>query len=405
MSSPADPRRTPRVDSAQIGPDEVPPAEGQKRAASHASAESTSGTNQPVDGNGNGHGGGVATAPRATVTGANRLGLLRDVYKGSATTLCAGCGHNAITNHIIKAFYDYGVNPYYLAKMSGIGCSSKAPDYFVSKAHGFNSVHGRMPSVATGTLLANRNLLALGVTGDGDTASIGIGQFMHLVRRNVPMIYIIEDNGVYGLTKGQFSATADIGSTLKTGAPNQLPPFDCCALALKWGATLVARSFSGDKKQLQTILKAAIAHKGLSVIDVISPCVTFNDHDGSTKSYSYVKDHEEALHELDFVPFFEDIAVEIPEGEVTDVELHDGSRLRIRKLERDYNPTDRLAALAALEESAAKGEVLTGLLYLNTTNPTFIELLNLVEEPLATLPESRVRPSRAALDEVMEELR
>ncbi len=332
----------------------------------------------------------------------NRIGLEVLNYKGSKTTLCAGCGHNSISERIVECFYELGVEPWKVAKLSGIGCSSKSPAYFLGESHGFNSVHGRMPSVATGTLLANRNLLALGVTGDGDTASIGIGQFMHLVRRNVPMIYIIEDNGVYGLTKGQFSATADIGSTLKTGAPNQLPPFDCCALALKWGATLVARSFSGDKKQLQTILKAAIAHKGLSVIDVISPCVTFNDHDGSTKSYSYVKDHEEALHELDFVPFFEDIAVEIPEGEVTDVELHDGSRLRIRKLERDYNPTDRLAALAALEESAAKGEVLTGLLYLNTTNPTFIELLNLVEEPLATLPESRVRPSRAALDEVME---
>jgi 2-oxoglutarate ferredoxin oxidoreductase subunit beta len=306
---------------------------------------------------------------------------------------------------IVECFYDLGVEPWRVAKLSGIGCSSKSPAYFLGQSHGFNSVHGRMPAVATGTLLANRNLLALGVTGDGDTASIGLGQFMHLVRRNVPMIYIIEDNGVYGLTKGQFSATADIGSTLKTGAPNQLPPFDCCALALKWGATFVARSFSGDKKQLQTLLKAAIAHKGLCVVDVISPCVTFNDHDGSTKSYSYVKDHEEALHELDFVPFFADIAVEIPEGEVTDVELHDGSHLRIRKLEREYNPTDRLAALAALEEAAAKGEVLTGLLYVNTSNPDFIEQLNVVEEPLATLPQSRIRPPKAALDEVMEELR
>jgi 2-oxoglutarate ferredoxin oxidoreductase subunit beta len=335
----------------------------------------------------------------------NRIGLEVLNYKGSKTTLCAGCGHNSISERIVECFYELGVEPWRVAKVSGIGCSSKSPAYFLGESHGFNSVHGRMPSVATGTLLANRNLLALGVTGDGDTASIGIGQFMHLVRRNVPMIYIIEDNGVYGLTKGQFSATADIGSTLKTGAPNQLPPFDCCALALKWGATFVARSFSGDKKQLQTILKAAIAHKGLCVVDVISPCVTFNDHDGSTKSYSYVKDHEEALHELDFVPFFEDISVEIPEGQVTDVELHDGSHLRIRKLERDYNPTDRIAALAALEEAAAKDEVLTGLLYLNTSSPTFIELLNLVDEPLATLPQSRIRPSPAVLDEVMEELR
>ena len=335
----------------------------------------------------------------------NRIGLEVLHYKGSKTTLCAGCGHNSISERIVECFYDLGVEPWRVAKLSGIGCSSKSPAYFLGQSHGFNSVHGRMPAVATGTLLANRNLLALGVTGDGDTASIGLGQFMHLVRRNVPMIYIIEDNGVYGLTKGQFSATADIGSTLKTGAPNQLPPFDCCALALKWGATFVARSFSGDKKQLQTLLKAAIAHKGLCVVDVISPCVTFNDHDGSTKSYSYVKDHEEALHELDFVPFFEDIAVEIPEGQVSDVTLHDGSHLRIRKLEREYNPTDRLAALAALEEAAAKGEVLTGLLYVNTSSPDFIEQLNVVEEPLATLPQSRIRPPKAALDEVMEELR
>jgi 2-oxoglutarate ferredoxin oxidoreductase subunit beta len=228
---------------------------------------------------------------------------------------------------------------------------------------------------------------------------------MHLVRRNMPMIYIIEDNGVYGLTKGQFSATADLGSTLKTGTHNDLPPFDCCALALKWGATFVARSFSGDKKQLQAIIKTAIAHKGLSLIDVVSPCVTFNDHEGSTKSYSYVKEHEEALHELSFVPFFEEISVEIPEGEVRDVEMHDGSHLRIRKLHRDYDPTDRMAALAVLEEAAKKSEVLTGVLYLDTTKPTFIDLLNMTDEQVATLPQSKVRPSRAALDEAMEELR
>ncbi len=335
----------------------------------------------------------------------NRLGLEILNYKGSKTTLCAGCGHNAISERIVECFYELGVEPYKVAKFSGIGCSSKSPAYFLGMSHGFNGVHGRMPAIATGAMLAKRDLLGLGVTGDGDTASIGIGQFMHLVRRNLPLIYVIENNGVYGLTKGQFSATADIGSKLKTGTLNDLPPFDCCALALKWGATFVARSFSGDKKQLQAILKAAIAHKGLSVIDVISPCVTFNDHDGSTKSYSYMKDHEEALHELDFVPFFEDIAVEIPEGEVMDVPMHDGSRLRIRKLERDYNPTNKLSALAALEEAEAKGEVLTGVLYVNTGKPTFLETLNMTEEPLATLPESRVRPPQAVLDEVMEELR
>jgi len=335
----------------------------------------------------------------------NHIGLEVVQYKGSRTTLCAGCGHNSISERLIEAFYDLGVNPYTVAKFSGIGCSSKSPAYFLGLSHGFNGVHGRMPAIATGALLANSTLLGLGVTGDGDTASIGIGQFMHLVRRNVPMIYVIENNGVYGLTKGQFSATADLGSTLKTGIPNDLPPFDCCALALKWGATFVARSFSGDKKQLQAILKTAIAHRGLSVIDVVSPCVTFNDHAGSTKSYSYMKEHEEVLHELDFVPFFEDISVEIPEGEVRDVQMHDGSHLRIRKLERDFDPTDRFKALVALEESEAKGEVLTGVLYLNTNKPTFLDLLNLTDQPVATLPESKVRPPRAVLDAVMEELR
>src|SRR6195256_6723991 len=249
----------------------------------------------------------------------NRIGLQVLDYRGGKTTLCAGCGHNVISERIIDAMYEMGVKPERLAKLSGIGCSSKTPAYFMNRAHSFNSVHGRMPSVATGALMANHTMMGLGVSGDGDTASIGFGQFAHLMRRNLPLIYIIEDNGVYGLTKGQFSATADIGSTLKTGVINDLPPFDCCALALQYGATFVARSFSGDKKQLQAILKAGIIHNGLSVIDVISPCTTFNDHEGSTKSYSYMKDHDEALHELDFVPSYEDISVEIAEGEVQDV--------------------------------------------------------------------------------------
>jgi len=347
----------------------------------------------------------MSTAAAPPPKKVNRLGLEVVNYKGSRTTLCAGCGHNSISERIVECFYEMGVNPTSVAKFSGIGCSSKSPAYFLGLSHGFNGVHGRMPAIATGAMLANRNLLGIGVTGDGDTASIGIGQFMHLVRRNVPMIYVIEDNGVYGLTKGQFSATADLGSTLKTGTHNDLPPFDCCALALKWGATFVARSFSGDKKQLQTLIKTAIAHQGLSLIDVVSPCVTFNDHEGSTKSYSYVKDHEETLHELDFVPFFEEISVEIPEGEVRDVQMHDGSHLRIRKLSRDYDPTNRIAALAVLEEAAAKGEVLTGVLYLDTTKPTFIELLNMTDAPVATLPLEKVRPPRQALEEVMEELR
>jgi 2-oxoglutarate ferredoxin oxidoreductase subunit beta len=335
----------------------------------------------------------------------NHIGLEVMQYKGAKTTLCAGCGHNSISERLIESFYELGINPYTVAKFSGIGCSSKSPAYFLGLSHGFNAVHGRMPAIATGALLANHTLLGIGVSGDGDTASIGLGQFMHLIRRNMPMIYVIEDNGVYGLTKGQFSATADLGSTLKSGAPNDLPPFDCCALAMKWGATFVARSFSGDKKQLTAILKTAIAHRGLSVIDVISPCVTFNDHVGSTKSYAYVKEHEEVLQELDFVPSFDDITVDIPEGDVMDVQMHDGSHLRIRKLQRDFDPTDRLKSLTALEESEAKGEILTGVLYLNTAKPTFLELLNLTDEPVATLPEARVRPSRAVLDQVMDELR
>ena len=335
----------------------------------------------------------------------NRIGLEVINYKGSKTTLCAGCGHNSISERIVECFYELGIEPWTVAKFSGIGCSSKSPAYFLGLSHGFNGVHGRMPAIATGALLANRTLMGVGVTGDGDTASIGIGQFMHLVRRNLPLIYIIENNGVYGLTKGQFSATADVGSTLKTGTVNDLPPFDCCALALRWGATFVARSFSGDKRQMQAIIKTAIAHQGLSVIDIISPCVTFNDHQGSTKSYSYMKDHESVLHELDFVPHYEDILVEIPEGEVRDVEMHDGSHLRIRKLHREYDPTNRLTAASLLEESEAKGEVLTGVLYVNTSKPTFLDQLNLADEPIATLPQSKTRPSRDVLDQVMEELR
>jgi 2-oxoglutarate ferredoxin oxidoreductase subunit beta len=335
----------------------------------------------------------------------NRIGLEVVGYKGSKTTLCAGCGHNAVSERIVECFYELGIQPWSVAKLSGIGCSSKTPAYFLGLSHGFNGVHGRMPSIATGAMLGNRTLLGIGVTGDGDTASIGLGQFMHLLRRNLPFVYVIENNGVYGLTKGQFSATADLGSKLKTGVLNELPPFDCCALALEWGATFVARSFSGDKKQLQAILKAAITHNGLSVIDVISPCTTFNDHEGSTKSYSYVKDHEEQLNELDFVPFYEDISAEIAEGEVKEVEMHDGSKLRIKKLGRDYDPTNKFDALKAIDESNKNGEVLTGVYYVDTSKPNFLDMLSIDDAPLATLPESKVRPPKEALDEAMEELR
>jgi 2-oxoglutarate ferredoxin oxidoreductase subunit beta len=301
--------------------------------------------------------------------------------------------------------YEMGVEPHRVAKMSGIGCSSKSPAYFMSKSHSFNSVHGRMPSVATGAMLANKDLLALGVSGDGDTASIGIGQFVHLMRRNLPIIYIIEDNGVYGLTKGQFSATADLGSVLKTGVINDLPPIDTCAMAISLGATFVGRSFSGDKKQLLAMLKAAIAHKGTVMLDVVSPCVTFNDHEGSTKSYKFTKDHEEPLHDITFVPAFEDINVEYDAGQTIDVTMHDGSSLKLRKLEEDYDPTDKIHALTRMAEAHQKGEVLTGVLYVNTKAPNFLDLLNVTEAPLATLPESKTRPSKEILEECMEALR
>ena len=335
----------------------------------------------------------------------NRIGLELSTYRGGKTTLCAGCGHNAITERIIESCYEMGVHPYQVVKLSGIGCSSKTPAYFLGSSHGFNAVHGRMPSVATGAVLANQHLLAIGVSGDGDTASIGIGQFVHLMRRNLPLIYIIEDNGCYGLTKGQFSATADIGSKLKTGAVNELPPIDTCTLAIQLGATFVARSFSGDKKQLGAVLKAAIAHRGTAMLDVISPCVTFNDHEGSTKSYDYMKEHDEPLHEIDFIPFFENIEVNYDPGETQDVQMHDGSHLRLRKLDSAYDATDPQKALQAIEESRRKNEVLTGILYINPEGKTFPDLLHMVDEPLATLTQERVRPSRASLEEIMEELR
>src|SRR5436309_15409329 len=285
----------------------------------------------------------MATTPTSTPPPkTNRIGLAVMDYRGGKTTLCAGCGHNAISERIIDAMYEMGVKPERVAKLSGIGCSSKSPAYFMGRSHSFNAVHGRMPSVATGAVLANRSLMALGVSGDGDTASIGMGQFVHLMRRNLPIIYIIEDNGVYGLTKGQFSATADIGSKLKTGVINDLPPIDTCSLAIQLGATFVGRSFSGDKKQLLAMLKAAIAHNGTLVLDVISPCVTFNDHEGSTRSYKYMQEHEEAISEVGFVPHFQEIDVEYDPGTTINVEMHDGSHLRLRKLHEDFDPTNRI---------------------------------------------------------------
>ncbi|HXX27123.1 MAG TPA: 2-oxoacid:ferredoxin oxidoreductase subunit beta [Terriglobales bacterium] len=335
----------------------------------------------------------------------NRIGLTVLDYRGGKTTLCAGCGHNAISERIIDAMFEMGIPPERVIKPSGIGCSSKSPAYFMRRSHSFNAVHGRMPSVTTGAVLANHKLIALGVSGDGDTASIGIGQFVHLMRRNLPVIYIIEDNGVYGLTKGQFSATADLGSKLKTGVINELPPIDTCAMAIELGATFVGRSFSGDKKQLHSMLKAAIAHRGTVMLDVVSPCVTFNDHEGSTKSYKYMKDHEEPLQDINFIAAFEEIDVDYDAGDTVQVTMHDGSRLQLHKIEEDYDPTDRIRAITRLHEAREKNEVLTGVFYVNPNAPTFMDVLNVTEEPLATLPQSVVRPGREVLEQVMADLR
>jgi 2-oxoglutarate ferredoxin oxidoreductase subunit beta len=335
----------------------------------------------------------------------NRIGLELVEYKGSKTTLCAGCGHNAISERIIDACYEMGVDASQVIKLSGIGCSSKSPAYFLSKSHGFNAVHGRMPSVATGAMLANKRLIAIGISGDGDTGAIGMGQFVHLMRRNLPIIYIIEDNGCYGLTKGQFSPTADLGSKLKTGVVNDLPPIDMCALAIELGASFVARSFSGDKKQLLALLKAALAHRGTVMLDVLSPCVTFNDHEGSTKSYAYVKDHDEPVHEVSFVPFFEDIAVEQEPGTSREVTLHDGSKIVLKTVGQEYDPTDKISAMKHLMETSRRGEYSTGLLYVEPDKDDFCSLLGMVDEPLAFLPLEKTRPGKEALDEIMESLR
>ena len=335
----------------------------------------------------------------------NRIGLELAQYKGGKTTLCAGCGHNSISERIIDACFEMGVDATQVIKLSGIGCSSKSPAYFLSGSHGFNAVHGRMPSVATGAMLANHKLVAIGVSGDGDTGAIGIGQFVHLMRRNLPIVYIIEDNGCYGLTKGQFSPTADLGSKLKNGVVNDLPPIDMCALAIELGASFVARSFSGDKKQLLTLLKAALAHRGTVMLDVLSPCVTFNDHEGSTKSYTYVKDHDEPVHDVSFVPFFDEIFVEQEPGVTQSVKLHDGSHLYLKNVGEDYDPLDKLAAMRLLTETSRRGEYATGLLYVEPDKEDFCTLLNLVDEPLASLPLERTRPPRQALDELMESLR
>jgi 2-oxoglutarate ferredoxin oxidoreductase subunit beta len=335
----------------------------------------------------------------------NELGYTHRDYEGKISTLCAGCGHDSITASIIEACFELSIEPHRVAKISGIGCSSKTPDYFLGNSHGFNSVHGRMPSVLTGANLANRDLIYLGVSGDGDSASIGVGQFVHAIRRGVNMVYIVENNGVYGLTKGQFSATADRGSKSKKGVVNTDSAIDMVAMALQLGATFVARSFSGDKTQLVPIIKAAIEHQGAAFIDVISPCVAFNNHAGSTKSFDYVREHNEAVNRLDFITGREPITVDYAPGTVQTVEQHDGTTLVLRKLNSDYDVHDRLAAMNFLQQRAARGQVVTGVLYIADEPQDLHAHLNTCDAPLNTLGEKELCPGSAALDKINAGLR
>ena len=326
----------------------------------------------------------------------------KDSYKGGRSTLCTGCGHDSITSQIINAYFKSNVNPYKVAKVSGIGCSSKTPAYFLKKSHGFNSLHGRMAPVATGAKLANHELQIIGVSGDGDTASIGLGGFIHAIRRNLPIVYIIENNGVYGLTKGQFSATADQKSTLKTGEQNPFPDIDLCTLALNLGATFVGRSFSGDSKQLVPMIQAAIAHKGTAIIDIISPCVTFNNHAGSTKSYDATKENLVTLQELGFIPPFEEKTVDYPEGQSQEVEMHDGSVLTLRKLSSDeLNLEDRISAITLIEEFKKQGQVLTGLFHINENSDDLSTSLQLTDKPLVELSDEDLIPSEESLQSIL----
>jgi 2-oxoglutarate ferredoxin oxidoreductase subunit beta len=335
----------------------------------------------------------------------NKVGYTRRDYEGKISTLCAGCGHDSISAAIVQACWELDIEPHRVAKLSGIGCSSKTPDYFLGNSHGFNTVHGRMPSVLTGANLANRELIYLGVSGDGDSASIGLGQFAHVMRRGVNMVYIVENNGVYGLTKGQFSATADKGSKSKRGVVNSDEPLDMIGMALLLGATFVARSFSGDKQQLVPLIKAAIEHKGAAFLDVISPCVAFNNHPGSTKSYDYVRHHNEAVNRLDFIEHREEITADYAPGEVVNVPQHDGSTLRLRKLAPDYDPTDRIKVMNYLQERAAAGEVVTGLLYVDPNPADLHEHLNTVETPLNQLDVRELCPGAVTLERINASLR
>ncbi len=330
----------------------------------------------------------------------NKLGLTVRDYEGSMSTLCAGCGHDSITAAIVRAFYELDTPPHMVAKMSGIGCSSKTPTYFLSGAHGFNSAHGRMPAIATGAAAANREITYIGVSGDGDSLSIGIGQLTHAIRRNVKMLYVIENNGVYGLTKGQFSASADVGSKSKKGEANSQAPIDAAMLALTLGATFVARSFSGDKAQLVPLLKAGLRHNGLALIDVISPCVTFNDHEGSTKSYVYTRKHQLPIVQADFVPHAEEISVEYPPGSKTEVVMHDGSTVVLHKLAEDYDPTNRAGAMAYLNKHQSSGSIPTGLLFVDESGRDMHAAAKTPATALTKLPYQQLCPGNAALQQL-----
>ncbi|MCZ6625748.1 MAG: 2-oxoacid:ferredoxin oxidoreductase subunit beta [Deltaproteobacteria bacterium] len=334
----------------------------------------------------------------------NRISLTEKDYQGSASTMCRGCGHDAITASIIRAFFESSIDPRKVVKLSGIGCSSKTPAYFLSQSFGFNAVHGRMSAVATGSNLADHALIPIGVSGDGDTSAIGLGNFCHMMRRNVNITYIIENNGVYGLTKGQFSATADKGSRTKGGKLNDMPAIDLAELAINLGATYVARSFSGDRKQLAPLIQGALAHKGSAILDVLSPCVTFNDHEGSTKSLKYIKGHLDPLQDIDFIPYFENIEVDYKKGADQEVTLHDGSRITLHKLRSDYDPSNRMRASAALHAAVGEGKFLTGLIYFDPDRPDLAEEMNLCETPLAELGQDVLQPPPETLDQINAEL-
>ncbi len=343
----------------------------------------------------------TATAAPARPSATNLIGLTKVDYKGLDSTLCSGCGHDSISAQIITACYELGVQPERMIKFSGIGCSSKSPAYFMNRSFGFNALHGRMPSIATGALIANHTLAGLAVSGDGDTGSIGMGQFKHLMRRNVRMLYIVENNGVYGLTKGQFSATADLGQEMKYAGRNELPPIDLCLEAIVAECGFVARSFAGDPKQVVPLLKAALSHRGTALLDIISPCVTFNNRDDSTKSYAWGKIHDERINDFTYVPPQEEIRVDYEPGESKAVELHDGSSIVLKKLDGSHDPTDRYAAMRLLEEAREKQHFITGLIYVNGARPNLAEHEHLTDTPLAAFTPEQVRPSRASLDKIM----